>query len=607
MGLYKKLSEDIEVVDVIIAGGGVGGCIVAARLAEADPSLSILVIEYGRDNYQDPTVTTPAMFAVHLAPATKTAIFLQSKKSDSLAGRETTVPTGGILGGGSSINFLMYTRAQRADFDSWETPGWAADDLVPFLKKLETYHGPRGYSHGSEGPVQVSDGTFRVKRVEEALLGAAALVGWPQTADLQSLDDNNAFATYKRYASPEGKRSDVAHMYLHPLLRDGKHPNLHILVESQVIRVLFDENKRASGVEFRPNPLFQTGDTSTPAAKRTVHARKLVVVSSGACGTPSILERSGIGRAEVLEKAGVPLVENLPGVGHDYQDHQGIFYPYKTSLEPHETLDELATGQLSFEEAAKRKDPRLGWNALDVAGKCRPSEEDVLAFGPELRAAWDRDFRDTPNKPFMLAALINAAFSPAGLGQIERGQYLTYVNYTPYPYSRGHLHITGPEIDDPLDFDAGYLQDDGDLDLKKQVWAYKRGREIMRRMPMYRGEHPPCHPPFAADSKAVCVKLDADRDISTVKDLEYSPEDDKVIEQFIRETLGTTWHSLGTAKMAPREQLGVVDKDLNVYGVKGLKVADLSIAPKNVAANTYNTALVVAEKAADIIMRELRL
>jgi choline dehydrogenase-like flavoprotein len=256
--------------------------------------------------------------------------------------------------------------------------------------------------------VHVSDGTLRLKNIEEDFLRAAAAVGWSEIPDLQTLDHNDAFARWKRYVSPDGKRSDAAHAYLHPRLRDGKHPNLHVLVESQVVRVLFDEDKRACGVEYRPNPLFRESASAAPPPKHVVRARKLVVMSCGACGTPSVLERSGLGSADVLAKAGVPLVEDLPGVGHDYQDHHLILWPYKSSLEPHETLDELLSGRLSFEEAAKKKDPRLGWNTIDVAAKVRPTESEVAALGPEVKAAWDRDFKDKPNRPLMLMALLNA-------------------------------------------------------------------------------------------------------------------------------------------------------------------------------------------------------
>lgn len=167
-------------------------------------------------------------------------------------------------------------------------------------------------------------------------------------------------------------------------------------------------------------------------------------------------------------------------------------------------------------------------------------------------------------------------------------------NYTAYPYSRGSIHVTGPANDDPLDFDVGYFSDPGDLDLKKQVWAYKKQREITRRTNMYRGELAVGHPTFPAGSKAAVAEHipDTGLDVQDIQDLEYSAEDDKAIEQFLRERVQTTWHSLGTCKMAPRDEMGVVDGSLSVYGVRGLKVVDLSIPPENVGANTNNVSLV---------------
>lgn len=167
-------------------------------------------------------------------------------------------------------------------------------------------------------------------------------------------------------------------------------------------------------------------------------------------------------------------------------------------------------------------------------------------------------------------------------------------NYTAYPYSRGSIHITGPNFDDPLDFDVGFFSDPGEIDLKKQVWAYKKQREFMRRTQLFRGEVALGHPKFSPQSKAAVVE-----NVSTapgangtdVQDLEYSAEDDKAIEQYLRENIQTTWHSLGSCKMAPREEMGVVDGNLNVYGVQNLKIADLSIPPENVGANTNNVSI----------------
>ncbi|PKS05176.1 hypothetical protein jhhlp_008544 [Lomentospora prolificans] len=609
MGLYTKLASDIKEVDVIIAGGGTSGCIVAARLAEADPNLSILVIEGGANNRNVQSVVHPAFYLQNLQPSTKTAIFYKGNKAPQLADREPIVPSGGTLGGGSSINFMMYTRGQREDFDAWNTAGWSADELKPFLRKLETYHGPgKEEDHGSDGPINVSRGTYCAKVSEDDWISAAEKVGFPEIEDLQSLDTNNGFMRWQRYICPQGMRQDSAHRYLHPKLEDGnKYPNLHVVVQSKVVRVLLDDkNKKAVGVEYIANPEFQpqasAANFSQPH-KQTVKARKLVVVSCGACGTPGVLERSGIGNPKVLEKAGVPVLVDLPGVGHDYQDHNLVLPPYRTNLSPDQTIDAILSGRVDAAELVAKKDKILGWNAIDISSKLRPTEAEAEALGPEFKAAWDRDFKNAPNRPVMLTGLVSCFLGDPTA--VPAGQYVTVGNYTAYPYSRGHIHITGPEVTDPLDFDVGFFSDKGDVDLKKQIWAYKKSREIMRRTKMYRGEVAFGHPKFPEGSKAACVELDAQ--LSDVKDIEYTAEDDKAIEQWLRENIGTTWHSLGTAKMAPREKLGVVKPNLDVYDVQALKVADLSIPPENLGANVNNTALLVGEKAASIIIGEFGL
>lgn len=189
---------------------------------------------------------------------------------------------------------------------------------------------------------------------------------------------------------------------------------------------------------------------------------------------------------------------------------------------------------------------------------------------------------------------------------LPQGQYVGLTAFSVYPFSRGHVHITGPTPDDPVDFDTGFFADANAIDIKKHIWLYKKQREIMRRMRVYRGEVPSMHPQFSADSNAALVTLDAPLP-DDVKNIQYTAEDDEMIKLFLREKIGTTWHSMGTCKMAPREKKGVVDSSLSVYGVEGLKIADLSIPPGNVGANTNNTAIAVGEKAADIFIHELGL
>ncbi|KAE9975416.1 hypothetical protein EG328_003204 [Venturia inaequalis] len=606
MGLYTKLPEDLHEVDVVICGGGSAGCVLTSRLAQADPSLSILLIEQGKDNHHVPKVIHPGLFPENLEPDSDSAIFWQGNKSPELAGRAPIVPSGGILGGGSSINWMVFTRGQRSDYDSWNMKGWSAEDVLPFLKKLETYHGQgEKEHHGHEGPIHISKGTFTAKRAEDAFIDTAAALGYREFKDLQNLDNNNGTERWLRYVGPDGLRQDAAHRYLHPLLESGNYPNLHVLVQHKIKRVLFDENLNANGVELHSS----TGGLE-------VKARRLVVLSSGANGTPLILERSGLGAAQVLKRAGVKQLVDLPGVGADYQDHHLSLWTYRTDLTPFETLNGFGKGKFDINNPSKEVKALMGWNSMDASGKFRPTEDEVEALGPDFKAAWDRDFKNAPDRPLMIIAMYNAFLGKKGgiagnFGDFstlpDDAEYISCANWTAYPYSRGSIHITGPEATDLPDFNVGYLTDPGDVDLKKHVWAYKISREMFRRMAIYRGELASMHPRFPDGSKAaVQERADGPIPVDSPR-IQYSADDDKAIEKAVREVVGTTWHSLGTCKMKARDDKGVVDSSLNVYGVQRLKIADLSVPPENVGANTNNTALMIGEKAADIVVRELGL
>lgn len=236
--------------------------------------------------------------------------------------------------------------------------------------RLETYHG-RGKKehHGDSGPVNVSKGTYTAKRAEDTFMEAAAQLGYPEVDDLQNLDNNNAVERYLRYVGPNGRRSDAAHTYLHPKLRSGAYPNLHVLVEKQVIKVLFDDDKRAVGVQYQTNPKFMANPEFLNAgytSPRNIRASKMVILSAGAIGTPLILERSGVGDAKILKGAGVPVIEDLPGVGNDYQDHHLTLYAYRTSLSSRETINGFTDGRFDIQDAIFQSDELLGTNAMDA-------------------------------------------------------------------------------------------------------------------------------------------------------------------------------------------------------------------------------------------------
>lgn len=230
-------------------------------------------------------------------------------------------------------------------------------------------------------------------------------------------------------------------------------------------------------------------------------------------------------------------------------------YVVRTSLLPNETINGITRNERGrdVEAMIARNDPQLGWNGHDASSKLRPSSADITALGPEFQAAWDRDFKDSPNRPLMIMGLFNCYFGDPG-ALPDGAEYVTTAPWVTYPYSRGHVHITGPEIEDDYDFDPRWLLDDYDIDLKSHVWGYKTQRAIARGMDIFRGELPAGQPRFPNGSRAVVVEF-ADGPVAT--DIEYSAEDDAAIVQYIRENIGTSRHPLGTCKMGPREEDGV--------------------------------------------------
>ncbi|KAI0163712.1 alcohol oxidase-like protein [Pestalotiopsis sp. NC0098] len=600
MGLYTKLPGNVEEVDVIVAGGGTAGCVVAGRLAQA--GVSVLVIESGPNNYNDPSIIHPLMFITHYLPKNKMTKFYLGEKEQQLGGRQLFEPVGSVLGGGSSINMMVYSRAQRSDYDEWNMPGWSADEMLPYLNKLESYFGPGDEArHGHDGPMQVTSGPFNVPRCEDDFIAAAKKVGYNELQTLYDLDVTDGVQRAMRFIGPDGKRQDTAHRYIHPLLQDGKHDNLHVVVESEVVRVIFDDNKRAVGVEYRAR--------NSDGPVRTVKAKKQVVVSCGVFGTPQVLERSGVGHADVLRKAGIDnIVAENAGVGENFNDHNMILYPYKSSLTPEETVDSVQAGRVTLEHLLETKDKVMGWNAQDIHGKIRPSDSDIASLSPAFQKVWDRDFKNVPSKPVSVMATIGGF--PGDPATLAPMQYLGVSTFILHPYSRGHIHITGPKPGDAIDFKADLFTDPENLDMEMMKWTYKKQREIVRRMSVFRGELPAGHPLFSTGSKAALSGVDKPEGLdgplpADINNIEYSAEDDAVLEAWLKETVGLSWHPLGTCKMAPREKAGAVDASLSVYGVERLKVVDLSIVPGSVSANPMNTACAIGERAADVILGEL--
>ncbi|KAK4647033.1 Alternative oxidase, mitochondrial precursor [Podospora pseudocomata] len=639
-----------EEFDIIVCGGGSTGCVVAGRLANLDHNLKVLLIEAGENNLNNPWVFRPGIFPRNMKLDSKTATFYESNPSPSLSGRGAIVPAANILGGGSSINFMMYTRASASDYDDFQAKGWSAEELLPFMKKFETYQraSHNRETHGFEGPIKVSFGNYQYP-IKDDFLRAAESQGIPIVDDLQDLKTGHGAEQWLKWINRDtGRRSDAAHAYIHATR--AVHSNLYLACNTKVDKVII-ENGRAVAVQTVPTkPLGNSPGT------RIFKARKQIVVSGGTMSSPLILQRSGIGDPAKLRAAGVKPIVDLPGVGLNFQDHYLTFSLYRAKPGV-ESFDDFARGDPAtqkrvFEEWNLKGTGPLATNGIEAGVKIRPTLEELKEFEswptPNFKEGWESYFKNKPDKPVMHYSVIAGWFGDHML--VPPGNYFTMFHFLEYPFSRGKTHITSPDPYAVPDFDAGFMSDPRDM--VPMVWGYIKSRETARRMDAYAGECQSMHPVFDYDSEARAHDLNlADTNAYALpgnitagiqhgswsvplpepedkltpenikrivssnrkdkrRELKYTKKDIQAIEEWVKRHVETTWHCLGTCSMAPREgnsivKHGVLDERLNVHGVKGLKVADLSIAPDNVGANTFTVALTIGEKAAALVAEDL--
>ncbi|CDO68836.1 Alcohol oxidase [Trametes cinnabarina] len=558
-----------DTYDIIIAGGGTAGCVIAGRLATADATLNILVVEAGPNTRDDPLHTQPSRYLHHLRPDSTTVKF----------------------------------------------------NVAYLLLQCETYQIERGKpTHGYVGPLKISYGGF-YPEVGQEFLNVAAQYDKARglTDDVNDMFECNKYGRWPKWIDMKtGTRSDVPHHYIYP---QSSNENLRILTGYQVKRVIFEGNM-ATGVEYVPTKRFHPDAKSDTLIAK---AKRLIVLSAGTFGSPAILERSGLGSSAVLEKIGVQQLVDLPGVGENYQDHQLILAPYWAADTMH-TLDAVA--QDNVEEIEKWTEQwkengtgMLATNGLESGIKIRPFKRDLDIIGPDFRKRWLDYYAHSPDKA--VAWMGSMSMLTGERPNVPRAKFFAVGWYLEHPMSIGYLHATSADNVDALaDFHPGYLDMPADMALHK--WSYKRTREFARRMPSYRGEVAVRHPAFNAIGEAAAGDKQGPVP-ALAPDINYSPEDEQAIEDYIRQAVATAWHSMGTCGMKKREDGGVVDARLNVYGLEGLKIADMSICPSNVAAvstyahftesvglelkrwmeNTYSTAVVIGEKAAVIIAEEL--
>ncbi len=525
-------------VDYVIAGAGSAGCVLANRLS-ADSANEVLLLEAGpKDN--SVFVRMPAGVASLITTRNKYNWGFETEGSATLNNRKDFWPRGKGLGGSSSINGMVYIRGHARDYDHWRQLGLEGWSYADVLPyfKRSETNEAGGDDFRGDSGPLYVSNASKSGPLYQVLLDAGRQAGFPLTPDFNG-EQQEGFSFYQ-LTIKNGQRWSSASAYLKPAM---SRPNLSVEVEALIARVLVEDG-RAVGIEYR-----QGGQT------HQVRARKEVILACGTIGTPQVLMLSGIGDGEYLRRFGIPVVADLPGVGQNLQDHLDVNVQYEC------TQPVTAYAQVSNPLSVMR----IGLQYLLFGtGEGRTQGLEAGAFiksRPELEV------------PDLQLHLFNAPFSDHGrkvLRQHAFGLHLCALR----PESRGHVALRSTNPEDPPLIQPNSLSSETDLRTLRE--AVKIARKIVAQpaFDAYRGEE--LNPGAKATS-------DAD------------------IDDFIRRTAITIYHPVGTAKMGT-DRMAVVDAALRVRGVRNLRVVDASIMPTLVGGNTNAPAIMIGEKASDLIL-----
>jgi len=535
---YKD-SNLMENFDYIILGAGSAGCVIANRLSENSNNKVLLIEAGGKDNY--PWIHIPVGYFKTMHNP-KTDWCYNTEPDETMNNRSIRYPRGKTLGGSSSINGLLYIRGQHRDYDIWRqlgNKGWGWNDVLPYFIKAENQERGKNEYHGVGGPLSISNQRMSLPLLDE-FRNAAEEFGIPKTEDFNTGDNHGC--GYYQVTEKDGFRCSTAVGYLNPI---KKRPNLKIIINAHVKKINF-ENKVAKEVEYwANNHLF------------TVSANKEIILSSGAIGSPQILQVSGIGDSNKLKKLGIEMIHELKGVGENLQDHLMFrpIYKIQKLKSLNKKINSLFGNLLiGLEYVFNRSGPMtIGASQLGMFAKSDPSIE-----LPDLQ------WHVQPMSMDTLGATKNHdfhAFTP------------TVSNIR--PTSKGHISIVDKDSRIYAKVKMNYLSTREDRRIAAA--GLKLTRKIVLESETFKK--------FSPEEYRPGIHLNEDEDILKAA-AEYAQ---------------TIFHPVGTCKMG-QDDMAVVDEELKVKGIKNLRVIDASIMPNITSGNTNAPTIMIAEKGADMIL-----